>query len=141
MAEDRDYELKKVLETYRRDGSMIREKARVLTEEGLDNLYARLTADELPTSVFLDLMKFLAEIGDLKPKQSNTPVNPGAGFSITINIPQTDGKPPITLEATSTAVPDDEDVMGVMSLGEVPIHQLGRLGGLDKDLIGDSGGA
>lgn len=124
----RDYELREVLDVFRRDGSLIKEKARVLTEEGLERLYARMILDDLPTSAFLDIMKYLAEIGDLKPKQSKEPVNTGPGFSITINIPQPDGKPPIILEAESHRVEEDT---GEVGLGDVPLKAL-------KDLSGET---
>lgn len=110
----RDAELEALLAEFRRDGSLIREKARLLTEDGLEELYRRMQTGDTPTSVFLDIMKYLAEVGDLKPKQSNTPQQ-GPAFSITINIPGTDTTPPITLDATSV-----EDT----PLGDAPIKLL-----------------
>jgi hypothetical protein len=121
-----DYELQQVLAAMRRDGSLIREKARVLTEDGLAELYRRMQDGELSTSTFLDVMKYLAEVGDLKPKQHNTPQS-GPGFSITINIPQ-EKTEPITLEA----VPDEE-----APLKDIPVHQLG-LTFDNSDLTGGS---
>lgn len=124
---DRDYNLEEVLAAFRRDGSLIREKARVLTEEGLEYLYRRMVDEDLSTSAFLDVLKYLAEIGDLKPKTSQQLTAPGPGFSITINIPgQT--TPPITIEGEATPVENSENVMGEMSLvGNMPTHQLGKL--------------
>ena len=107
--QDRDYELEKVLDTYRRDGSMIREKSRVMTEEGLEPLYRRMVDPDIPTSALLEIMKFLSELGDLKPKKELAQTNQGPAFSITINIPQSDGKPPITIEGTASPVTSDPD--------------------------------
>jgi len=112
---DRDYQLEEVLETYRRDGSMIREKSRVLVEEWLDRVYPRMVDPDIPTSALMEIGKTLIELGDLKPKKDITPTQTGPGFSITINIPQSDGKPPITIEGTATPVApvgsDDDDTV------------------------------
>lgn len=117
---DRDYQLKDVLDTYRRDGSMIREKSRVLLEEGLDKIYPRLVDPDIPTSAFMELMKFLAEIGDMKPKANTQQQNSGPGFSITINIPQPDGKPPVVIEGHSTPVrSEDGEMVETMALPEM----------------------
>lgn len=110
---DRDYEIQQVLDVYRRDGSMIREKAKVLVEEWLDKVYPRMMDPELPTSALMEIGKTLIELGDLKPKKDLATQNTGPGFSITINIPQSDGKPPITIEGTAqpsyTSDEDDTD--------------------------------
>ena len=107
--QDRDYELKEVLDTFRRDGSMIREKSRVLVEDWLERLYPRMADPDIPTSALLEIGKTLIELGDLKPKKELAQANTGPGFSITINIPQSDGKPPITIEGTASPVTSDPD--------------------------------
>jgi hypothetical protein len=137
LTQDRDYELRQVLDAYRKDGSLIREKARVLTEEGLEYIYSRMVQEDLSTAGLLDILKYLAEIGDLKPKQSTTPQNAGAGFSITINIPQGD-KPPITIDAQAVDVPttDGDGVMGEVPLSDVPIAKLPDLRGDQDDDAG-----
>ena len=104
-----DYVLADVLEQMRRDGSLIREKARVLTEDGLEKLYHRMSMEDLPHNVLLDIMKYLAEIGDLKPKTSDKTAQQGPGFSITINIPQTNDEP-ITLEGEFVETPSGTSI-------------------------------
>lgn len=127
-----DYELQAVIEELRKDGSLIREKARVLTEEGLKALYARMQDETMPTGTYLDIMKYLAEIGDLKPKQSTTPQQ-GPGFSITINIPQKNAEP-ITL----TSVPVENDgIIEEVPVEDIPVAKLKQLSG-GKDLSAGS---
>lgn len=103
MTPDRDYELEEVLETYRRDGSMIREKSRVLVEEWLDKLYPRMIDPDISTSALLEVGKVLIELGDLKPKKDMGPAQVGPNFSISINIPQANGAEPIVI--TGEALP------------------------------------
>ena len=107
--EDRDYKLAQVLETYRRDGSMIREKSRVLVEEWLDRLYPRLIDPDLPTSGLIEIGKTLIELGDLKPKNNAVQQASGPGFSITINIPSQTGAPITVIDGTATVVEDKEE--------------------------------
>jgi len=130
---DRDYELREVLDTYRRDGSMVREKARVLVEDWLDRIYPRMTDDTIPTSALLEIGKTLIELGDLKPKKDVALANQGPGFSITINIPQSDGKAPITIEGTATPVEQDEEDDFLAAL---PTHVTAPGFDLDDDLVG-----
>lgn len=98
---DRDYELREVLDTYRRDGSMIQGKSRVLLEELLEKLYPHMCNPEASAGTILDIGKFLMELGDMKPKAAAQQQS-GPGFSITISIPQADGKPPITIEGVAS---------------------------------------
>lgn len=108
----RDYLLQDILDSYSLDEVKIRGKARALLDDRMDEVYRRLSDQDIPTSAFMEIMKFLSEIGDMKPKKDIAPANPGAGFSITINIPQADGKPPVTIEGRSTPIRselDDED--------------------------------
>lgn len=101
--EDRDYKTADVLEVYRKDGSMIREKSRVLVEVWLDKIYPRLVDPDLPTSGLLEIGKALVELGDLKPKNTTLQQTTGPGFSITINIPQS-GQTIDVIEGTSEVV-------------------------------------
>jgi len=107
---DTDYDLQKVMDTYRRDGSLIREKARVLVEKWLDQVYPRMISDETPTSVLLDMGKALMELGDLKPKNQPVLQQQGAGFSITINVPSPNGGKPVVIEGTMTPQPPPLEV-------------------------------
>jgi hypothetical protein len=101
--EDRDYKTQDILEVYRKDGSMIREKSRVLVEVWLDKIYPRLVDPDLPTSGLLEIGKALIELGDLKPKNTALQQVTGPGFSITINIPQSDTDQPV-IEGTAEVV-------------------------------------
>ena len=147
---DRDYELEQVMDVYRRDGSMIREKSRVLVEEWLDRLYPRMVDQDIPTSALLEIGKVLIDLGDLKPKKDIGPVQQGPGFSITINIPQPDGNPPITIEGTAiersedgytSPVTSDGDDMdeeddAIAALPERTTHFTAPGFDLDDDLVG-----
>ena len=106
---DSDYNMDEVLNTYRLDGSMLRSKSRVLLEDWIERIYPRMQDDTTPTSTLLDIGKTLIELGDMKPKTNAQPVNTGPGFSITINIPQAEGKPPITIEGTALPVEPVEE--------------------------------
>lgn len=109
---DRDYDLREVLDTFRRDGSMIQGKARVLLEEWLEKLYPRMCDPEVSTGTLLDIGKLLMELGDMKPKANAPQVSAGSGFSVVINIPQPDGRPPIVIEGTSTPAVDEFSALG-----------------------------
>jgi len=126
---DRDYDLREVLDTFRRDGSMIQGKARVLLEEWLEKLYPRMCDPEVSTGTLLDIGKLLMELGDMKPKAAAQPT-PGAGFSITISIPQADGKAPITIEGTAQPADSSEfDALGeppTMAPLQLPVIELNR---------------
>lgn len=117
---DRDYDLREVLDTFRRDGSMIQGKARVLLEEWLEKLYPRMCDPEVSTGTLLDIGKLLMELGDMKPK-NNVQAQQGPAFSISISIPQSGGKPPITIEGTST---DSAYSSEFDALGEPPARAL-----------------
>lgn len=106
---DSDYNMDEVLSTYRLDGSMLRSKSRVLLEDWIERIYPRMQDDTTPTSTLLDIGKTLIELGDMKPKTNSQPVQQGPGFSITINIPQAEGKPPITIEGTALPVESVEE--------------------------------
>jgi len=108
---DTDYDLEKALETYRKDGSLIREKARMLVEKWLDQVYPRMVSSETPTSVLLDMGKALMELGDLKPKNQPVPQQQGAGFSITINVPSPNGGKPVVIEGT--LAPDPQPAVAI----------------------------
>lgn len=102
-----DYDLDEVLSTYRLDGSMLRSKSRVLLEDWIERIYPRIQDESTPTSTLLDIGKVLIELGDMKPKTNAQPVNTGPGFSITINIPQSEGKAPIVIEGVASTIEDD----------------------------------
>lgn len=106
---DTDYDMDEVLATYRLDGSMLRSKSRVLLEDWIERIYPRLQDQTTPTSTLLDIGKVLIELGDMKPKTNAQPVATGPGFSITINIPQSNGAEPIVIEGVASPVDSAED--------------------------------
>lgn len=124
---DTDYDLTDILNKYRLDGSMNRMKARVLHEQALDELFTRLKTETTPTNMIIDIARHLAEVGDLRPKTSSQPAQQGPGFSISIVIPQSDGKEPIVIDAKPNEVePEDDeetpfDAIEHMSDGVMPI--------------------
>lgn len=106
---DSDYDMDEVLSTYRLDGSMLRAKSRVLLEDWIERIYPRIQDPQVPTSTLLDIGRTLIELGDMKPKNQPTETRSGPGFSITINVPQADGREAIVIEGVANADEDAED--------------------------------
>lgn len=121
LNKDSDYELSEVLEQFRQDGSLIKGKARVLAEVFLDKLYPRMIDPDISTNTLLDVGKVLIELGDLKPKAQAVTGNVGPNFSISINIPQPDGAPPIVI--TGHAVDVDEEIEGDAPSTSLPSYR------------------
>lgn len=120
--EDRDYKLQEVLETYRRDGSLIREKSRVLVETWLDQIYPRLVDPDMPTSGLIEIGKTLIELGDLKPKNAVQANTSGPGFSIVIQLPHA-GAPITVIDSTAVAVKNPEEQLEASDeLSAMPEH-------------------
>lgn len=103
---DKDYDVDDVMEIWRRDGSLLREKARILLEaEGMPKIFLKLQDSELPHSVFIDLVKVLVELGDMKPKQNTQNVaQTGPQFSISITIPSIGGNPPVVIQGEAIEI-------------------------------------
>ena len=137
---DSDYNMDEVLGTYRLDGSMLRSKSRVLLEDWIERIYPRMQDDTTPTSTLLDIGKTLIELGDMKPKTNAQPVNTGPGFSITINIPQAEGKPPITIEGTALPVESVEEQEVEAFLEDAAEETLNAIPVPDFDLEEDDDG-
>lgn len=137
---DSDYNMDEVLSTYRLDGSMLRSKSRVLLEDWIERIYPRMQDDTTPTSTLLDIGKTLIELGDMKPKTNAQPVNTGPGFSITINIPQAEGKPPITIEGTALPVESVEEQEVEAFLEDAAEETLNAIPVPDFDLEEDDDG-
>jgi hypothetical protein len=91
----------------------IRGKSCALVEVGLDRLFPYLNDPETSAGTVLAIMRDLTKLGDLEPKKEAPVAAPGAGFSISINLPGPDGRRTLTLEASRQQV--DE-------LGDVPAH-------------------
>lgn len=146
---DTDYDLEDVLSTYRLDGSMSKAKSRVLHEQVLDIIYERIRDQLTPTNTIVDIAKHLAEVGDLKPKTNAQPQNQGPGFSISIVIPQMDGKEPIVIDAKAEVEPfeTEEEVDafleeaydGVLAI-PVPDFDLSNVDGIDDFLEDEDDG-
>lgn len=137
---DSDYNMDEVLGTYRLDGSMLRSKSRVLLEDWIERIYPRMQDDTTPTSTLLDIGKTLIELGDMKPKTNSQPVQQGPGFSITINIPQAEGKPPITIEGTALPVESVEEQEVEAFLEDAAEETLSAIPVPDFDLEEDDDG-
>ncbi len=137
---DSDYNMDEVLNTYRLDGSMLRSKSRVLLEDWIERIYPRMQDDTTPTSTLLDIGKTLIELGDMKPKTNSQPVQQGPGFSITINIPQAEGKPPITIEGTALPVESVEEQEVEAFLEDAAEETLNAIPVPDFDLEEDDDG-
>ena len=137
---DSDYNMDEVLSTYRLDGSMLRSKSRVLLEDWIERIYPRMQDDTTPTSTLLDIGKTLIELGDMKPKTNSQPVQQGPGFSITINIPQAEGKPPITIEGTALPVESVEEQEVEAFLEDAAEETLSAIPVPDFDLEEDDDG-
>jgi len=137
---DSDYNMDEVLGTYRLDGSMLRSKSRVLLEDWIERIYPRMQDDTTPTSTLLDIGKTLIELGDMKPKTNSQPVQQGPGFSITINIPQAEGKPPITIEGTALPVESVEEQEVEAFLEDAAEETLNAIPVPDFDLEEDDDG-
>lgn len=137
---DSDYNMDEVLGTYRLDGSMLRSKSRVLLEDWIERIYPRMQDDTTPTSTLLDIGKTLIELGDMKPKTNAQPVQQGPGFSITINIPQAEGKPPITIEGTALPVESVEEQEVEAFLEDAAEETLSAIPVPDFDLEEDDDG-
>lgn len=108
MPKDADYSLPAALDVYRKDGTLLREKARMLAEKWVDQIYPRLVDPDTPTPQLLDIGKELFKLGDLLPK-TNAPTGPtGPAFSITINVP-TGAPQTITISDVSENDPIDAE--------------------------------
>lgn len=116
---DTDYNLPDLLGTYRKDGSLIREKARVLVEDWLDRIYPRMQDPETPTSTLLAIGESLIRLGDLAPKQGAQGAPAGAGFSITINIPQQNGES-ITITGRAAEEPAAQPMLDITDFNPLP---------------------
>lgn len=61
-------------------------KSRILAEDLLPDAYSMARDSTIPSSVRAKMIENLVEWGDLKPKNTQNQVLPGAGFSIVINF-------------------------------------------------------
>lgn len=71
----------------RENGFSFSAKARILAEDLLPDAYKMAKDREISPAVRAKMIENLVDWGDLKPKNTNTNIAPGSGFSITINLP------------------------------------------------------
>lgn len=88
-------------------GQVFREKARLMHEDLARDVYMAAKANILKPSETLDLLKHLAEIGDLKPKQQQ--IAAGPGFKINIVLPTQTSPGGIQIDTTTEAQPSYVD--------------------------------
>jgi hypothetical protein len=103
----------RILEAAHQDPVVIRDLMRQLTVVGAAPLYQCLVDPETAAGTKLAIFSKFAELGDLVPKKEALPQHQGAQFSISINIPSIDGKPPVTIQGTvATEEPRCEMIEG-----------------------------
>jgi len=91
-----DYELSQELERRRRDGSLIRLKARMIVEtEGLPRLYAMLGDTSIKPADRLEAMKILARLGALDSAREGGGES-GPQMVVHFNIPTPENPKPLT---------------------------------------------
>lgn len=95
-----DPEIEAALEEFRRDGTMIREQARLLVEAWLTKVYPHIVSPNTSAGSLIEFGKVLIDLGDLKPKKDLQPANTGPAFSITIQIPDGNNIKPVTITAS-----------------------------------------
>lgn len=69
------------------NGFSFEAKARVLAEDLLPLAYQIARDTDVAMGIRVKMIENLVEWGNLKPKKDSLPVQPGTGFSITINLP------------------------------------------------------
>lgn len=144
-----DYELRDELEVKRKDGSLIRDKCRMLVEDVIiPQAFYALTDPEASHATKLDYARQIIDIADVKPKPNVQP--PGAGFAVNIVIPEHGAKPtlnvtPATIDgvAIERAAPHtlEPDPLAAQPAAapvpfKVPDFVTGRFPALDDDLRG-----
>lgn len=102
-------QFKRYLEAYERDlrenGFSFSAKSKVLAEDLLPDAYYLAKDTNIPPAVRVKMIENLVEWGELKPKKDQGQLAVGSGFSITINLPDSDQKDEkIVLEHEETAV-------------------------------------
>ena len=94
----RNPQFKQYLEVYERDlrenGFSFSAKSRVLAEDLLPDAYFLARDANIPPAVRVKMIENLVEWAELKPKKDQGQLAVGAGFSITINLPDQEQKTP-----------------------------------------------
>ena len=102
-------QFKRYLEAYERDlrenGFSFSAKSKVLAEDLLPDAYYLAKDTNIPPAVRVKMIENLVEWGELKPKKDQGQLAVGSGFSITINLPDSDQKDEkIVLEHEETVI-------------------------------------
>lgn len=99
------------------DGSMTRDKMRILIDMyGTPKLYDYLVDDRTTFSMFMEIMNFMAKLGDMFPKPNVSTLGAGAGsFSVNIIIPEGGAGPNRMIDVTPQAEPPPTLTLSVPS--------------------------
>ena len=79
-------EVDKVKSELYKSGKTFRLKAGVMADQMLEKVYEDALHEDVGLSMRIDVLKVLAKLGDLEPKQNLNAAAQGAGFSININL-------------------------------------------------------
>lgn len=79
-------EVDKVKSELYKSGKTFRLKASVMADQMLEKVYEDALHEDVGLSMRIDVLKVLAKLGDLEPKQNLNAAAQGSGFSININL-------------------------------------------------------
>ena len=112
-------QFKSYLEAYERDlrenGFSFAAKSRVLAEDLLPDAYFLAKDSNIPPAVRVKMIENLVEWAELKPKKDQGQIAVGSGFSITINLPDSDQNGPKNAEKL---VIDHEEIAEIVEMAE-----------------------
>ncbi len=97
-----------LIEAIQEDPALIQPIARAMGAINLNNLFVKVTHPDASITQQMEFQRLVNKLGRLEPEA--TVAAPGAGFSITINIPDTATSKATTIEATATHCEDAEEV-------------------------------
>ena len=96
-----------MVDAIRDDPTFIQPVARAMGAVNLHNLFTQVSHPDATVAQRLDFQRMINKLGQLEPEA--TQAAPGAGFSITINIPATPTTLGTVIEAKSERLPDPDD--------------------------------
>jgi len=120
---DIDYVLADEIVRGRKDGSLIRDKARMLYEYfALTKMADILQDPQQPVSVFMQIADHLAKTGDINPKANvQGMAGGGTGFSIQINMPN--GQVAVGMPNITPTAPEPK-TLTLSNLGTAEVDEL-----------------
>lgn len=92
------------------NGAIFRAKCAVVAEDMLTEAYKKAADSDASFAVKMELLKIAAKLADLEPKP-NQNLAAGAGFSITINIPQVGGAAAQSLTIEQPVEPPQSNIL------------------------------